>query len=159
MKTVDDIMTASPATCSPDTPLQDVARMMVDYDCGCIPVVRADGERIPVGVVTDRDIASRVVAEGRDARVLSAGDVMSQPAISVARDASLDDCLRTMTDRQVRRVVVVDGGGNCCGIVAQADVALNATKQKTGEVVRQVSQPMPALPQDLSDDQSEQQSS
>ena len=144
MKSVEDIMTASPAMCSPDTPLQDVARMMVDNDCGCIPVVEVDGARVPVGVITDRDIASRVVAEGRDARSLSAGDAMTRPAISVARDASLDDCLRAMSEHQVRRVVVVDADGSCCGIVAQADVALNATKGKTGDVVRQVSQPMPA---------------
>lgn len=144
MKTVEDIMTASPATCSPDTPLQDVARMMVDNDCGCIPVVETQSARVPIGVITDRDIASRVVAEGRDARALSASDAMTKPAISVARDASLDDCLRTMTEHQLRRVVVVDADGVCCGIVAQADVALNATKGKTGDVVRQVSQPMPA---------------
>ena len=82
------------------------------------------------------------------------------PAISVARDASLDDCLRAMSEHQVRRVVVVDADGSCCGIVAQADVALNATKGKTGDVVRQVSQPMPAAQgqvEGMADDEPQQQ--
>lgn len=142
MKTVQDIMTVDPICCSPDTPLQDVARMMVEHDCGCIPVVETHSARVPLGVVTDRDIASRAVAEGRDALTLSARDVMSEPAISVLRTASIDECCRVMADKMLRRVVIVDADGNCCGIVAQADVALNTAKQKTGDVVRQVSQPM-----------------
>ena len=126
MKTVENIMTVSPATCSPDTPLQDVARMMVDNDCGCIPVVETQSARVPIGVITDRDIASRVVAEGRDARALSASDAMTRPVISVARDASLEDCLRTMTEHQLRRVVLHEdlapGDGPPVGGVLGRDV-------------------------------------
>lgn len=137
---VNDIMTENPSCCTPDTALQEVARMMEENDCGCIPVVENEDTRKPVGVVTDRDIATRVVAQGKNPLEVTAGKCMSSPAVTVTPETSVDDCCRVMEENQVRRVPVVDASGGCCGMVAQADVATKAGKQETSEVVREVSQ-------------------
>jgi len=134
-----DIMTESPACCGPDTPLPEVARMMVEHDCGEIPVV--DVGKKPVGVVTDRDITCRTVAEGKNPLELTAKDCMSSPVVTVTPETSVDDCCKTMEDNQVRRVPVVDESGACCGMVSQADVAQRGSKDDTADVVRDVSRP------------------
>jgi CBS domain-containing protein len=134
-----DIMTESPACCGPDTALPEVARMMVEHDCGEIPVV--DKGKKPVGVVTDRDITCRTVAEGKNPRELTAKDCMSSPVVTVTPETSVEDCCKTMEDNQVRRVPVVDESGACCGMVSQADVAQRGSKDETADVVREVSRP------------------
>jgi predicted transcriptional regulator/YHS domain-containing protein len=128
-------------------PLRDVARLMRDFDCGEIPVVDGSAKR-PVGVVTDRDIACRAVAQGSDLDELSARDCMSTPVVTVTPETSIEDCCNTMEARQIRRVPVVDQAGSCCGIVSQADVALHASARQSAEVVREVSRPArpPAQP-------------
>ena len=136
---IEEIMTESPACCTPDTSLQEVAKMMVDNDCGCIPVVDDEGSKMPVGMITDRDITCRVVANGQNPLDLTAQDAMTTTVVSVTRDTSLEDCCNLMEESQIRRVVVVDETGACCGIIAQADIANNAGDKKTAEVVQEVS--------------------
>lgn len=136
---LDTVMTANPAACSRDTPLREVARMMREHDCGLIPVV--DEQHKPLGVVTDRDIATRAVAEGKDPASCSAGDYMSAPVKSVPMDSTLADCCEAMEAGQVRRMPVVDAQGRLCGIVSQADVALSGHDAETVEVVKEVSRP------------------
>lgn len=136
---VNQVMTAKPACCSPDTRLQEVAHLMVAHDCGEIPVV--DGAGKPLGVITDRDIVVRTVAQGQNPLDRTAREVMTTPCHSVSEDASLDQCTDMMEKHQVRRMLVVDGSGSVCGIVAQADVALNAGKKDTAELVKDVSKP------------------
>ena len=136
MTTVSEIMTKDPACCAPSTGLQEVAQMMVDNDCGCIPVVDS-GE--PVGTITDRDICCRTVAEGKNPLDLTAADAMTPNVVSVTPDTTLDECCKVMEDHQIRRVLVVDGDGACCGIIAQADIAVNAPAKDTAEVVQEVS--------------------
>ena len=133
------VMTANPACCARDTSLQQVAQMMLDNDCGMIPVVDAQG--MPVGAITDRDIATRAVAKGGDLDGCCAGDYMSTPLRTVSQDSSLADCCAAMESAQLRRMPVVDGQGRVVGVVAQADVALNADARNTAEVVREVSRP------------------
>jgi CBS domain-containing protein len=136
---VKEIMTKDPVFCTPEGKLQDVAKLMCDKNVGEIPVVDSRQSMKPVGVVTDRDIACRAVAQGKDARTLKASDCMSGPAVTVTPDSDFDEACELMQDKQIRRVPVVDAQGKLCGIVAQADVARRAP-QKAGEVVRQVSQ-------------------
>lgn len=136
---VSEIMTKDPACCTPDTSLQEVAKMMVDSDCGCIPVVDGKDSMMPVGMITDRDITCRVVAKGQNPLDLTAKDAMTTSVVSVTPDTSVEDCCNLMEESQIRRVAVVDENGACCGIVAQADVANNASEAKTGEVVQEVS--------------------
>src|SRR4051812_44022842 len=135
---VNEIMTDKPACCTTGTKLSDVARMMVENDCGAIPVVDGMDGKHPVGVVTDRDIVCRLVAQGRDPSRATAGECMTTDLITITPDADVDECARQMEDRQVRRILVTDG--DClCGIVAQADLAKKAGKKRTGEVVQGVS--------------------
>ena len=132
-----DIMTPDPACCSANTTLDQVAKMMVQNDCGEIPIV--DTSNRPVGVVTDRDIVCRVVAEGKNPAGHTAESAMTDAVVTVPADATLDDVVATMAEHQIRRVLVVDGGGCCAGIIAQADIASAETTQKSGELVREVS--------------------
>lgn len=134
---VDQMMTKDPACCSRQTPLREVAQLMVANDCGCIPVVE-DGK--PVGVITDRDICCRAVAEGRNPLDLTAGDCMTGGCIAVRVDSSLDDCCYLLEDKQIRRLVVVDESGRCCGILSQGDIAARR-QDLAGEIVQAVSRP------------------
>ena len=136
---VRSVMTATPAFCTADTPLRDVARMMADNDCGLIPVV--DATNAPVGVVTDRDITVRIVAQGRDAKSSRAADCMTSPVTTIGEDSTLSECCDVMEIQKVRRVPVVDASGSLCGIVSLADVALAGRDQKIAEVVKHVSEP------------------
>lgn len=136
---VSEIMTKNPACCTPDASLEDVAALMVSNDCGCIPVVSDNEDRMPVGVITDRDIVTRAVARGKNPLGLTAADVMTESVVTVTPDTSIEDCCNLMEDEQIRRVTVVDEKGACCGIVAQADIANNTDIRKTAEVVQEVS--------------------
>ena len=136
---VNEVMTAKPACCGTDTPLQEVAHLMVAHDCGEIPVIDSAGK--PVGVVTDRDIVVRTLAQGLSPMDRKAGDVMTSPCLTVTDEATLEDCTEMMEEHQVRRMLVVDDDGCVCGIVSQADVALNAGKKDAGELLRDVSKP------------------
>ena len=138
---VKDIMTTDPACCTPDSTLQRVAEMMVENDCGEIPVVENIASMKPVGVITDRDITCRTVAKGLNPLTLTASECMTTPCVTVTPDLSLDECCRLMEEKQIRRVPVVDEGGACCGIVALADVARHAGKRDTAGVVKEVSEP------------------
>jgi CBS domain-containing protein len=133
------VMTPNPVCCTAQTPLREVARLMLDNDCGQIPVV--DDAQRPIGVITDRDIAVRVVAEGRDTNGATAADAMSAPARTVSTDTSLKDCVCLMEADQIRRVPVVDASGKLTGIVSIADLALAGKDEATVEVVREVSEP------------------
>lgn len=137
---VKEIMTSAPACCDENTPLSEVAKTMVGRDCGSVPVVRADGRTL-AGMITDRDMVVRGIAEGRNPLTLSARDAMTSPAISIREDASLDDCTDLMETNKVRRVPVVDASGAVIGIVAQADIARCASRTEAGELVRDVSTP------------------
>jgi CBS domain-containing protein len=136
-----DIMTRDVACCNPDTNLREVARLMGYHNCGAIPVVDSQNTMRPVGIVTDRDITIRAVAENHNPLEMTAQNVMSNPVVTVTPDMSVEACCNIMEQNTVRRVPVIDMNGSICGIVAQADVALNASGQKTAEVVREVSQP------------------
>jgi CBS domain-containing protein len=132
-----DVMTVNPACCTPETPLDQVAKLMVQHDCGEIPVI--DQAEHPIGVVTDRDIVCRLVAEGKNPMAYTAETCMSQPAVTVMDDAPLTEVMATMEKHQVRRVPVVDAEGVCAGMIAQADVAWSGRTRDVAELVREVS--------------------
>ena len=141
--TVSNIMTPSPATCHRQSKLQEVAKLMLRCDCGAIPVVE-EGSNRPVGIITDRDITVRAIAEGRDPATLTVGDCMTSPVETISSEATVDDCLDKMESSQIRRMIVVDGDNRIVGIVAQADIALYAPEDETAELVQDVSTPAPA---------------
>lgn len=141
---VKDVMTANPACCSPQDNLKDVAQLMVDNDCGEIPVVEGTDTKKPIGVITDRDIVCRAVAKGNNPLDLTAADCMSTPCVTVRPETSIEECGNVLETNKIRRVPVVDASGSVCGIVALADIALRAGQNITNEVVKEVSEPTTA---------------
>lgn len=139
-----DVMTPDPACCSPLTTLDLVAKMMVLNDCGEVPIV--DTANQPIGVVTDRDIVCRIVAEGKNPIAHTAEECMTDRVVTVMADAQLDEVIATMKEHKIRRVPVVDGEGACIGIIAQADVAAVGPPRQTGNLVSEISREgQPAL--------------
>ncbi len=138
MARIRDIMTPDPATCTPDTSVQEVARMMVDFHCGCIPVVRSDDDDTPIGAVTDRDIVCRLVAQGRNPLDCDVKDCMTTPCVCVSADADVKEAQDLMGEKKIRRIAVVDDQGKCCGMVSMGDIV-----RALGDVnvVREVSEP------------------
>ncbi|MBA3949705.1 MAG: CBS domain-containing protein [Acidobacteria bacterium] len=129
-------MTKNPTTCAEGAPIADAAKLMEREGVGSIPVCE-DGRL--VGIVTDRDIALRVVASGRDPRETTIQDVMTRDVESVVADAPIGRALEVMESRQLRRIPVIDGGGKLVGIIAQADIARMGDDHATGEVVEAIS--------------------
>jgi len=139
-------MTQDPVCCTPDTTLVEAARLMLERDCGGLPVVGDLSSRIPIGMITDRDIVTRTLAKDRDPKTMTVRDCMTTPAVTVVEETRLHDCVQLLELSQIRRVIVVDSNGACSGILAQADIALHASKHETGDLVREVSRPTePAL--------------
>jgi CBS domain-containing protein len=136
---VKEIMTAGPVYGTPSTSLHVIAQMMVENDCGCIPIVENEATRSPIGMITDRDIVIRTVAENRNPLDLQAEDIMTGGIVTVTPETSIEECCNLMESKQIRRVAVVDENGALCGMIAQADIAINAPTEKTAEVVQEVS--------------------
>ena len=135
-KSIREAMTSKPCSIDADKPVSYAAKMMRDEDVGLAPIV--EGERL-VGVLTDRDITIRVVAEGRDPDQVKVAEVASRDVVTLDPQQDLDEALRLMAQHQVRRLPVVEEDGRLVGVVAQADVAKEADKGRTGEVVQQIS--------------------
>jgi len=138
MNQIRELMTTSPRTVSPDATAVDAARLMRDEDTGIAPIVDGDGRL--AGVVTDRDVALRIVAEGKDPGSTRVADIASQNVVTVDPQQDVDEALRLMAEHQVRRLPVVEEDGKLVGILAQADVARHVDAARTGEVVEQISE-------------------
>lgn len=133
-----EVMTRAPACAGPDTPLEEVARLMVDHNCGCIPVL--DEDSAPIGVITDRDIVCRTIAHGMDPLGMVVRDAMTADCVTVREDTSIEDCCDVLETNQIRRAVVVDDRNHVVGIVAQADLA-RRDEGLAGELVAAISEP------------------
>src|SRR5689334_8714773 len=136
---VQEIMSPKPACCAANTPIRQVAEMMVSEDVGEIPVCDDQGK--PVGVVTDRDVVCRLVAKGKNPLDARAEDCMSAPVITAKPEMSVEEAARQMQEYQIRRLPVLDRNGVLCGIVSQADLARKGPREATIEVVGKVSEP------------------
>jgi CBS domain-containing protein len=138
-QSVRDAMTENPRSIGASASVVEAARLMREGDIGSLPIT--DNEEL-VGMITDRDITMRVVAEAADPTTTPVGDVYSQDLISVEPDKDLEEAVQLMARHQVRRLPVVENG-RLVGIVAQADVALalRENEQKTGELVEAISEP------------------
>jgi CBS domain-containing protein len=136
-KKVHDVMTDNPCTIDADEPVAYAAKMMKDEDVGLAPIV--EGDRL-IGTVTDRDIVTRVIAEGKDPESTLVREIASTNVVTVDPEQDLDEALRLMAKHQVRRLPVVEEDGRVVGVVAQADVAREGEDSKTGEVVQQISE-------------------
>ena len=132
---IKEVMTRDVRACEPNATVADAAKVMAQEDVGPVPIVE-DGRL--VGIVTDRDIVVRVVAEGRDPNATTVKEIASTDLVTVSPGDDLDEALKLLAERQVRRLPVVEGD-RLVGIVAQADVARLGKDKKTGEVVEEIS--------------------
>ncbi len=140
-----EIMTQNPACCTPNAALLDVARMMRENDCGCIPVVDNYTDMKPVGTITDRDITIRTLGDNQNPMNMKASEIMTTDISTVKPETSLEECFDVMEDREIRRVLVVDENGKCCGIVAQADVVQSGVNPiRANRVIREISESTPS---------------
>jgi CBS domain-containing protein len=136
-KFVQDAMTSNPCAIDADKPVSYAAKMMKQEDVGLAPIV--EGDRL-VGTVTDRDIVTRVIAEGRDPDSTSVRDIASTDLVTIDPQQGLGEALQLMAQHQVRRLPVVEEGGKLVGVVAQADVAEYAPSSETGRMVEEISE-------------------
>lgn len=136
-QSVRDIMSKDVQSVTENTSLKDSAQLLKTRDIGSVPVV--EGRKI-VGILTDRDIAIRGVAEGRDPGSTRVSDVMSKDVVTVREDADLQEAERLMHDHQLRRLPVVNGQGEIVGYLAMAKVARNESPEQAGKVLQGVSQ-------------------
>jgi CBS domain-containing protein len=135
MKKLSDLMTRDVAMVTPDTTLDEVARLMAQRNVGMIPVMR-DGTRI-AGTVTDRDIVVRCIAGGKPARETKAGDVMSTSVLCVLDGQTAEEAHRVMQQERVRRLLVVDGDKHLVGVVSIGDLARDGEKEHLSAVTLQ----------------------
>jgi len=131
-----ELMTKEPHALASGATVMEAARLMRDEDMGIVPVV--DGDKL-VGTVTDRDIAIRVVAEGRSPETVTVGEIASRELVTIDPQQELDEALRLMARHHVRRLPVVEEDGKLVGIVAQADIARDASDVQTGDLVEDIS--------------------
>jgi CBS domain-containing protein len=134
---VRDAMTENPRSIGASASVVEAARLMREGHIGSLPIT--DDEKI-VGMITDRDITTMVVAEAGDPKATSVGDISSRDPISVEPDKPLEEALQLMARHQVRRLPVVEND-RLVGIVSQADIALKENEEKTGELVEAISEP------------------
>lgn len=142
-KTARDLMTENPAVCTPETTARDAARLMEENDCGSLPVVETRDTMKLTGIVTDRDLALRILGRGQnpDTRI---SEAMTRNVAAVRRDDNLDEVERLMGEQQVRRIPVVDENGRILGIIAQADLAREqgaVGSKDFGRVLEKISEP------------------
>lgn len=139
---IQDIMTRDPSTVTPQTTAREAARIMKDEDVGVVPVVEGEGSRRLLGVVTDRDLAIRVVAEGRDNETPVAEVMTASRLATCGPDEDVGGVMDTMAAEQVRRIPIVDERGSLVGIVSQADIVRKAQDDgKAERTVEQISEP------------------
>lgn len=133
--TARDIMTINPRTVTPSTGLPETVRLMRDLDVGVIPVCDDGGTLL--GVVTDRDLVVRCIAEGLDPRSTTVEALATGAPVTISADASVDDVLNTMADHQLRRLLVVDAGA-LVGIISEADIAREGNTEEVADTVQAV---------------------
>ena len=133
---VHEVMTDRPRCVTPETPISEAAQLMESEDVGSLPVL--DGDQL-AGVVTDRDIVVRAIAKGKDPRGMPVHEISTRDPVTVRADEDLSEALKLMASYQVRRLPVVDEENRLVGVLAQADVALEAKEKAVGEVVEAIS--------------------
>lgn len=141
MKTCEDIMTPNPICCLPNDNVKKVAEIMLRENLGPVPVVENDQSRKLIGIVTDRDLVLKVIAKGLDSNKTNVETVMTRKVICCRVDDDMQKAIDSMSEHQLRRVIVVDQANKILGIISQADVATRVNQpQKTAELVKDVSQ-------------------
>jgi CBS domain-containing protein len=141
MKKCNEVMTKNPVCCLPTDMVTKAADLMKSENIGSIPVIENEQTEKLIGIVTDRDLALRIVAEGRDAKSTKVEAVMTRKVVSCLAGDDVQKALDAMAEHQLRRIPVVDNDNKVLGIIAQADVATRVDQpEKTAEMVKEISQ-------------------
>ena len=141
MQKCTDVMTKDVVTCTPENTIAEVARLMKTEDIGPVLIVDNEQSKTLVGIVTDRDIVVKAIAEGQDVKTTRVGDVMSKKLVTCRADDDVDVAMKAMAQFQLRRIPVVGENMKLLGIISQADVATRVdAPEKTGEVVKEISE-------------------
>ena len=141
MKKCSDIMTKDVVTCTPEATIVEAARLMKTEDIGPVLIVDNDDSKTLVGILTDRDIVVKVIADGQDVNATRVGDVMSKKLVTCRANDDVDVAMKAMAQFQLRRIPVVEENMKLVGIIAQADVATRMdAPEKTAEVVKEISE-------------------
>ena len=141
MKKCSEVMTKNPVCCLPNDMVANVAELMNSGNIGSIPVIENEQTKKLIGIVTDRDLALKIVAKGLDAKSTKVETVMTRKVVTCRADDDLQKALDAMAEHQLRRVPVVDADNKIVGIIAQADVATRVDQpEKTAEMVKEISQ-------------------
>jgi CBS domain-containing protein len=141
MKKCNEVMTKDPVCCLPSAMVAEAAGLMKIENIGSIPVIENEQTKKLVGIVTDRDLTLKIVAEGRDAKSTKVEAVMTRKVVTCRAEDDLQKALDAMSAHQLRRIPVVDNDNKILGIIAQADVATRVNQpEKTAEMVKQISQ-------------------
>jgi CBS domain-containing protein len=135
-KTAREVMTGGVECIGENDTITDAAKRLAELNVGAMPICGEDNRL--KGMLTDRDIAIKVIAQGKDPNTTKAGDLAEGKPVTIGADDSVDEALRTMTDHAVRRLPVIDGH-DLIGIVSQADLARNVDEDKVGELVEAIS--------------------
>ena len=141
MKKCNEVMTKNPVCCLPNDRVEKAAELMKSKNIGSIPVIENEQTKKLVGIVTDRDLAMKIVAEGLDAKSTKVEAVMTRKVVTCRTEDDLQKALDAMAEHQLRRIPVVDKDNKIIGIIAQADVATRVDQpEKTAEMVKEISQ-------------------
>ena len=141
MKKCNEVMTKNPVCCLPDDMVIKAAKLMKSGNIGPILVIENEQTQKLVGIVTDRDLALKIVAEGRDAKSTKVETVMTRKVVTCRAEDDLQKALDAMSEHQLRRIPIVDNDNKILGIISQADVATRVDQpEKTAEMVKQISQ-------------------
>ena len=141
MKNCNDVMTKNPACCLQNDTVLKAAESMKSENVGAIPVVENEQTKKLVGIVTDRDLTLKIVAEGLDPKVTKVKAVMTHKVVTCRAEDDLQKALDAMAEHQLRRIPIVDDDNRIVGIIAQADVATRVDQpEKTAEMVKEISQ-------------------
>ena len=143
---VRELMTPNPVCCLPTDTAQKVAAVLRDNDIGSVPVLENQHSRKLIGVITDRDLCCSVVADGLDPKSTPIEKFISPDPVTCREGENVEKCEKAMQEHQVRRIPIVDGEGNCIGIVSQADLALKEKPEKVSVTVAEISKPESEAP-------------
>lgn len=135
---VSDVMTRNPACARSDDSVKKAAEIMKEINVGAVPVLEGD---TAVGILTDRDITVRLIAEGRDPQQTRIGDIMSSNPVACDENTDVQDALQLMSDKQLRRVLVKDSQDKVTGVVSLGDLAVKLGKKPSGDALKDISEP------------------
>lgn len=144
---IKDVMNEVSVVCTEEMPLTKVFRLMLENDCGCIPVVESYAHPVPIGSISEKDICLQIVGKNRDPQRLTAANVMNGNICKAKNTATVFDCLNLMQNREADRLFVLDAKGAICGTIKRTELEAVRSRQHIDDLYNQVSADAPRYSQ------------